>query len=236
MSLECSICERDARGPHDPSCPRATDQPSTAPTTEAGRALLTDIVQGTSAITDEDDIEEWARDAILAIEAEARAAADAYWSQFDPHALLTARDTLLAQNEALRAALVEVVWQADYWAGPPRPATDGGTVRLHRFSEIQPDMERALDNARALLAQSPDTSALARIRDYDKDDALLLARANIKALHSEADELLALITELAAYGASVPEYDPSLTLVPKALTDRARSLLRTNSDTSDGTT
>ena len=61
--------------------------------------------------------------------------------------------------EKLRRVLAKVVTEFDYWVSNPRPAIDGGTVRLHNFSEVQQPMERVLDAARALLSEGHDAEA-----------------------------------------------------------------------------
>lgn len=50
-------------------------------------------------------------------------------------------------------ALERLLDEFDYWTSEPRPAIDGGTVRLHKFGEVQPEMERKYEQARAALAR-----------------------------------------------------------------------------------
>ncbi len=84
--------------------------------------------------------------------AEAHGTVPTVW-EFRPEAKQS--DPSVAWERLLR----EVIDQFDYWAGEPRPAIGGGTVRLHRFSEVQPDMERVLDKAREALSKEGDTDA-----------------------------------------------------------------------------
>jgi len=60
-------------------------------------------------------------------------------------------DEGLAGHGLTLLAAQNVLNEFDYWTSPARPAADGGTVRIHKFSEVQPSMERALDRLRALL-------------------------------------------------------------------------------------
>lgn len=63
-----------------------------------------------------------------------------------------------AQIAVLRHELTTVINEFNYWAGPMRPAVDGGEVRVHRFTEVQPEMERVMANALRVLS---DTSSAA---------------------------------------------------------------------------
>jgi len=60
-------------------------------------------------------------------------------------------DEGLAGHGLTLLAAQNVLNEFDYWTSPARPAADGGTVRIHKFNEVQPSMERALDRLRALL-------------------------------------------------------------------------------------
>jgi len=60
-------------------------------------------------------------------------------------------DEGLASHGLTLLAAQNVLNEFDYWTSPARPAADGGTVRIHKFNEVQPSMERALDRLRALL-------------------------------------------------------------------------------------
>ena len=86
----------------------------------------------------EEELRDEVTDDILAIEADGRSAG-------------AAPIDVGSYREALRDVLAEF----DYWVSEPRPAIDGGTVRIHNFGEVQPSMERALDAARRLLDATP---------------------------------------------------------------------------------
>ena len=86
---------------------------------------------------------------------------------------VTAADTALAAEKdrvaRLRGWLEKVCDEFDYWATPPRPAIDGGTVRGYKFSEVQPEMDRAIAEARRVLAETADT-APAEPQPFDEAD------------------------------------------------------------------
>ncbi len=59
-------------------------------------------------------------------------------------------------TESYREALRDVLAEFDYWVSAPRPAVGGGTVRIHKFSEVQPSMEKVLVAAALLAAEGTD--------------------------------------------------------------------------------